>query len=403
MADKKPQVNRRKSLLGWVEILDAKSNRYYYHNPKSNQISWTHPKLLPENQALYEEYLRQEAAQQNEDGAGDRSSDRKSEPVKPFVWGFAEKLGEVHKNWQERYFVLFTNGTLSYYKGFKPGKNTKELLDLRKGDVKGTLDVTVTRFKTPKGVKGREHMIEIELADRDFQMSFKEKENFLYWKAALQEVGCEFWDPLQPSTKSVYDLKISEKKKEKAVIQRQSSSFMSKTPQEEKPTTDTVVDQNGEAVAIKIIEKSLGKIAIFSQPCEKNSEDYTRLYDLALELTRYKGTSIVAGPCKGTADALLEGGRMVFSDYALDTTSNYRECQNWIFCPGGIESTPQLFDLWAMEKANKDAGVTLNKVIIWNDWKVFVVDAKKNLKMKDDDRFFVVVNEISDVIKTIAG
>lgn len=36
---------RRPSLLGWIEIYDTKSQRYYYHNPVTNEISWTHPKL----------------------------------------------------------------------------------------------------------------------------------------------------------------------------------------------------------------------------------------------------------------------------------------------------------------------------------------------------------------------
>lgn len=35
---------QRDSLQGWKEILDTATNRFYYHDPVTGRISWTHPK-----------------------------------------------------------------------------------------------------------------------------------------------------------------------------------------------------------------------------------------------------------------------------------------------------------------------------------------------------------------------
>jgi len=139
-----------------------------------------------------------------------------------------EKLGEIRKNWQERYFVLFNNGNLSYFKGPKYVRGgSTGLEDLTKAECKGTLNIKSCRFKTPKGPRGHDYMIEFELADRDFQVSFRTKDLMTGWKDALVETGSEHYDPLNPTTKSVYELKQTEKKKEKAIVDR-SSSFLTK-------------------------------------------------------------------------------------------------------------------------------------------------------------------------------
>jgi len=139
-----------------------------------------------------------------------------------------EKIGEIRKNWSERYFVLFNNGSMSYFKGFKYVRGKENTLeDLKKGECKGTLDIRNCRFKTPKGPRGHDYMIEFELSDRDFQISFRTEDQRKTWKSYLVECGCEWYDPLNPTTKSVYELKQTEKKKEKAIVDR-SISFLSK-------------------------------------------------------------------------------------------------------------------------------------------------------------------------------
>lgn len=40
-------VNKgRRSLCGWVEILDEKTQKFYYHDPSTGKVSWKHPKQM---------------------------------------------------------------------------------------------------------------------------------------------------------------------------------------------------------------------------------------------------------------------------------------------------------------------------------------------------------------------
>jgi hypothetical protein len=56
----------RLSLLGWSEIWDEKKQKFYYHDPKTNKVSWTHPKLLEENKGKLEKLLEEKEKQVEE-------------------------------------------------------------------------------------------------------------------------------------------------------------------------------------------------------------------------------------------------------------------------------------------------------------------------------------------------
>jgi len=60
-------------------------------------------------------------------------------------------------------------------------------------------------------------------------------------------------------------------------------------------------------------------------------------------------------------------------------------------------------DIWFFQQISKENNVPLNKIMVWNTWKTFVSESKKSLKLKEEDRFFVVIDEIADVVKVVTG
>jgi len=60
-------------------------------------------------------------------------------------------------------------------------------------------------------------------------------------------------------------------------------------------------------------------------------------------------------------------------------------------------------DIWYFQQCSKENNVTLSKIMVWNTWKGFVSEAKKQLKLREEDKFFVVIDEISDIIKVVTG
>ena len=66
------------------------------------------------------------------------------------IWGTLEKLGEVWKNWNARYFILKKTGDLEYYKGVPKSKDPKLVGDITKGVLKGSINISVCRFRIAK-------------------------------------------------------------------------------------------------------------------------------------------------------------------------------------------------------------------------------------------------------------
>jgi hypothetical protein len=120
-------------------------------------------------------------------------------------WGICEKLGEVWKTWNARYFVLKQSGDLEYYKGVAPPKKDPNALgDISKGQLKGAIKISVCRFtqtrvihffiKIQQAVKGKPYCLEIELVDRHFLISYKSEKELLSWKSAFIEIGSDYYD-----------------------------------------------------------------------------------------------------------------------------------------------------------------------------------------------------------------
>jgi hypothetical protein len=110
--------------------------------------------------------------------------------------GFAQKLGEKSKAWQDRFFVVAPNGDFEYYSGLKPGHT-----DVSKGTEKGRLNVKDKKFRCVKGVKHHDHVICIIFEEREFLMSFKTNEEMMEWKCAFNNSGAHYNDPNAPIKK----------------------------------------------------------------------------------------------------------------------------------------------------------------------------------------------------------
>eukprot|EP01080_Neovahlkampfia_damariscottae_P012334 gene12334-6007_t len=251
------------SLFGWVEAYDQNSQRYYYFHPQTKETSWIHPSQRPENQPYQQQYQQQpyqqpypqqqyqQQYQQPYQGQYydpnqgqyydpnqqyQQQQQQQQQPQKPkleelcVLWGSLEKLGEVWKNWNARYFVLKKTGDLEYYKGVSKPKDPTLVGDLSKGVLKGSIKVSVCRFRVAKGIKAHPYCIEIELVDRDFLVSFKSEKEMLLWKDAFTKVGAEYYDIIVTDTnaKTIWEIKEQEKKKKQAVVKRTNSQLNNK-------------------------------------------------------------------------------------------------------------------------------------------------------------------------------
>lgn len=104
-------------------------------------------------------------------------------------YGFAQKMGEKVKKWTERYFVLYQNGDLEYYKGVKYPSFSQDFADLKAGKLKGKLNIHGKYFKLPN-----DYAVVIELEERDFFISFDDVTVQTKWKKVFEDVGAEFYD-----------------------------------------------------------------------------------------------------------------------------------------------------------------------------------------------------------------
>jgi len=183
------------------------------------------------------------------------------------------------------------------------------------------------------------------------------------------------------------------KKKEKAIVDR-SSSFLTKKKEEEKP-----IVQEQPQVQEQFI--SIDKIAIFGAPILKDSEFYSQAQTLGKELVKYKPIFISTG--QQGPEVVIEAAKSINKDIVVETTAPYKEAKWWLFLPGSLETTALLMDIWYFQQCSKENNVTLSKIMVWNTWKGFVSEAKKQLKLREEDKFFVVIDEISDIIKVVTG
>jgi hypothetical protein len=259
MSSKKIINRGRVSLCGWVEIWDENKGKFYYHDPVTNKTSWKHPRaqgIFPEGQELppilpvvveqpQEKQVVHEVSQEN--GTVENTS-QDVEPVmenpghqdvapvldtptdtetthdvvqegsertlmtaqsKKYIknekqyrrvqYGYISKMGEINKGYKTRYFVLYTDGELEYYADVPRPKNPDLYVDIAfyKGEFKGQVNVKSTKFCNGK----KTNSIEIELHERQFNLIFENKEDYAKWKVALQQVGCEFYELLSPTTR----------------------------------------------------------------------------------------------------------------------------------------------------------------------------------------------------------
>jgi hypothetical protein len=135
-------------------------------------------------------------------------------------YGYISKLGEVWKTWKSRYFVLFDDGQLEYYANVPKTKSPGDYANMLRAEYKGGLDVALCRFRFARGIKKGDLVLEIELNQRHLILSFETKEDLMSWKRHLELQGCEFYDILVPTNKSVIELKAQKKKLRSSVIKR---------------------------------------------------------------------------------------------------------------------------------------------------------------------------------------
>ena len=70
---------------------------------------------------------------------------------KPIKFGLLLKDGGFQKkSWDKRYFVLYSDGALEYYKNVPLPKDLTQLGDIKKGEFKGSLNVTECTIRSGK-------------------------------------------------------------------------------------------------------------------------------------------------------------------------------------------------------------------------------------------------------------
>lgn len=125
---------------------------------------------------------------------------------------FIDKLGEKVKNWQNRFFVLYSNSNLEYYKGVPSNK------EFKKGELKGTFTVKGTSFKVTK-LNNDTYLMTIELKHRDFYLKFKDKYSIELFKSSLIQSGCKIIETQRKLETSIFGVDLDESmKKEKTYL-----------------------------------------------------------------------------------------------------------------------------------------------------------------------------------------
>jgi predicted nucleic acid-binding Zn-ribbon protein len=108
----------------------------------------------------------------------------------PLRFAFLHKDGGFQKlYWDKRYFVLWSNGELEYYKNVTPPQNEKELAELDKGEFKGGINVLQCQIKPGKPRSKKDHVLELTLAERTFFIGFDTSIDMLVWEGAMRQVA----------------------------------------------------------------------------------------------------------------------------------------------------------------------------------------------------------------------
>jgi hypothetical protein len=434
----------RRSLCGWSEIWDETKGKYYYFDPTSKKTSWQHPKnmnppILPEGgdetqqNVPSTQQVNNEPVQQQENvetrKSDETSSNDDKKPVK-IKFGFVTKQGEVRKNWTLRYFILYDDGELEYYKDAGKPKNPNDYADMRKASFKGAINIQTCRFRVSKGIRKGDLVLEVELKDRFFYMSFETKDELLEWKESFEEAGCEFYDMIVPQQKSFYERKLQEVNKQKNVIKRGENvrgraidelgikrgtgSFFNFGR-----TGGSFIGGTGTTTSTTPGSPKLLPQSSFSFLGTQNIEKGGALYLEIVEFCKISAQFKIMISCMayGTfVEAMVEGATQehvqgfichsVFKDQVNVTKKNHdfasvglRQAAFFsrdicVFYPGGIETATDLMTAWM----NVRSGLSKCKIVAFAFWKPFIEDVKKNLVMDaQEDSGFVYVETVADL------
>jgi len=176
-----------------------KKQKFYYHNPKTNKVSWVHPKLLEENKDVLKKII-----------------------PKPLKFGFANKvkLKGIAKLQQIRfrYFVLWTDGELEYYEipDKKKEDEKKELEEVKRGYFKGSINISKVNFQKILKPKESKYYIEFDIPDNLFYISYQNVLEMETWVDYYEDVGSKIFDELIPVTLTQHQKKAQEERKKVA-------------------------------------------------------------------------------------------------------------------------------------------------------------------------------------------
>jgi hypothetical protein len=120
-----------------------------------------------------------------------KMKDLDSKVDKPVKFGMLHKDGGFQKkSWDKRYFVLYSDGTLEYYKNATVPKDATQLADLSKAEFKGSLNVTECAIRSGKPRARKDNVLELDTTERVFFIAFDSVIEMVSWESGMRQIGC---------------------------------------------------------------------------------------------------------------------------------------------------------------------------------------------------------------------
>eukprot|EP01080_Neovahlkampfia_damariscottae_P000294 gene294-6708_t len=175
-----------KRFMAFIPIMSRSSRFSLFERKKPNETS---------NRNSFDERSLQPQAS----SFSMKDLDKKDKPIK---FGVLLKDGGFQKkSWDKRYFVLYSDGVLEYYKNVPLPKDPTQLADIKQGEFKGSLNVTECTIRSGKARAKKDSVLELDTLERIFYLGFDTTIEMISWESAMRQIGFKMDSKKKPGEK----------------------------------------------------------------------------------------------------------------------------------------------------------------------------------------------------------